>query len=109
MAIEIANAFIAAARIKGTVTAAVLASEGFDESTFTRVSAGIYDIDLTDELDETNSLVVVSAADAGGAPMIACAFVGPSHKTVRISAANAAGAATDALMVTIGVWLFKAA
>lgn len=107
MAIEIPNSFVAAAVLKGTATIGVLGSEGFDVSTFVRVSAGLYGIELTEEVNEDHVHASISAVDAGGANLIASAFVTTDHKTLVVKTADAAGVATDALRMSVGVQLFK--
>lgn len=109
MAIEIPNSFVAGAQLKGTATIAVNASQGFDESSFQRVSAGLYGIELTEEINEEHVVSTIVALTAGGAPLIGTAVVSPDHKTLAIKTVDAAGAAADALLIVVGVWLFKTA
>lgn len=85
------------------------ASEGFDASTFTRVSAGIYTIELTEKVDESHILTSIQALSSTGACLICGAQIEPDHKTLAIHVQDAAGADHDGELIQIGVFLFKSA
>lgn len=108
MAIENPNTFIAAAQLNGVPTIEVISSEGFDESSLTRVSAGLYGFTLSEPVDHDKVIVSVNAVSAGGEPLIAVGTVQSDKTTVAISLQNAAGVATDGIRIHVGVWLFKA-
>lgn len=110
MAIEAPNLFAAGAALAGVSgSEAVLGSSGFQEATFTRVSAGRYTIKLTEPVGNAALVCLVCALSAGSAPMIAHASPNlvSGETVIGISTDNAAGVATDAGNIQLAIFRSK--